>query len=83
MDDKKKHEGLPVPGYMPQDNDSLALVAKNKYDEEALLRRMDELANNPDVDKRWLAIARTDIEKGFMALNRSVFKPSRVKMPGE
>lgn len=28
-----------------------------------------------DVDKRWLAIAKTDLQKGFMALVRSVAKP--------
>ena len=30
----------------------------------------------PTVDKRWLAIARTDLQKGFMALVRSIAKPS-------
>jgi hypothetical protein len=30
---------------------------------------------------RWLAIGKTDIEKGFMAVNRSVFRPSRVALP--
>lgn len=29
-----------------------------------------------DVDKRWLAIAKTDLQKGFMSLVRSVAKPT-------
>jgi hypothetical protein len=29
----------------------------------------------PNVDKRWLAIARTDLQKGFMSLVRSVARP--------
>ena len=29
----------------------------------------------PDIDKRWLAIAKTDLQKGFMALVRSIAKP--------
>ena len=29
----------------------------------------------PDVDKRWLAIAQTDLQKGFMALVRSIARP--------
>lgn len=33
------------------------------------------------VDQRWLAIAKTDMEKAFMALNRAVFQPGRVKLP--
>lgn len=28
-----------------------------------------------EVDKRWLAIAKTDLQKGFMALTRSIAKP--------
>lgn len=28
-----------------------------------------------DVDARWLAIAKTDLQKGFMALTRAVAKP--------
>lgn len=28
------------------------------------------------VDKRWVAIARTDLQKGFMALVRSVAQPT-------
>ena len=31
--------------------------------------------NNSDIDKRWLAIARTDLQKGIMALVRSVARP--------
>lgn len=27
------------------------------------------------IDKRWLAIAKTDLQKGFMALIRSIAKP--------
>ena len=29
----------------------------------------------PNIDKRWLAIAQTDLQKGFMALVRSIAKP--------
>lgn len=31
-------------------------------------------------DPRWLAIARTHIQEGFMALNRAVFQPQRIKL---
>lgn len=33
------------------------------------------------VDKRWLAIARTDFQRAYMALNRAVFQPQRVRLP--
>lgn len=34
-----------------------------------------------DADKRWLAVARTHFQEGFMALNRAVFQPQRIKLP--
>ena len=75
-----EHKGLPVPGYVPQSQFNVDTVATNKRMEETLLQVLDGLATLPDVDKRWLAIGRTHIEEGFMAINRSVFKPSRVKL---
>lgn len=40
---------------------------------------MDFLATLDYVDKRWLAISRTQLEQAFMALNRSIFKPQRLE----
>jgi hypothetical protein len=40
-----------------------------------------EINTGPEVDKRWLAIARTGFEQAFMALNRSVFQPGRIRLP--
>ena len=75
-----KHDGLPVAGYKPQREEAVRLVNENKYAEEAVLQLLDELAARDDVDKRWLAIGRTQIEQGFMAVNRAVFQPERVKL---
>ena len=75
------HKGLPVEGYRDQDLGSVALVNVNKRLEESILRALDGLAKVETIDKRWLAIGRTSIEQGFMAVNRSVFKPGRVKLP--
>lgn len=36
---------------------------------------IDSLGANPDTDGRWLSIAKTDLQKGFMALTRAVAKP--------
>lgn len=65
-------------GYRPQDNTTVDLVNRNKLVEEHVLRMLDELKDNPATDQRWLAIGRTAIEQGFMAVNRSIFKPGRV-----
>lgn len=76
-----KHDGLPVAGYKPQNGEAVELVNRNKLAEERILRILDELATIEAVDKRWLAIGRTQIEQGFMAVNRSIFKPGRVTLP--
>ena len=75
------HPGLPVKGYEKQSTSNVDLVNANKEIEERVLRMLDELKELEGVDQRWLATGRTDIEKGFMAVNRSIFKPSRVEIP--
>ena len=35
----------------------------------------DKVASMVGVDSRWVAIAKTDLQKGFMALIRSIAKP--------
>jgi hypothetical protein len=77
------HKPLPVAGYVGQSDEKIALVNRNKEIEEETLRILDNLANRADVDKRHLALARTNIEQGFMWLNRSIFQPQRIKLPGD
>ncbi len=77
-----EHKGLPVAGYQPQSDANVAMVNVNKTLEEHLLRLMDQL-HGKDVDWRWLQIARTHIEQGFMAWNRAIFKPARIAMPDD
>ena len=78
MSTDKTHTGLPVHGYQEQPEGKVELVNANKVAEEKILRSIDQLTGHPAYDQRWLAIARTDIEKGFMALNRAVFRPQRL-----
>ena len=37
---------------------------------------IDKLRSNPDIDKRWLDIAETDLQKGVMSLVRSIARPT-------
>lgn len=76
-----EHTPIPVSGYVPQTGARVDIVNRNKEAEERILRLLDSLGGQPDVDKRWLAIGRTHIEQGFMAVNRAVFLPTRVKLP--
>ena len=78
-----QHDGLPVSGYRPQSTESVDAVNMNKELEERVLRRLDFLKHHEKVDQRWLAIARTQIEQGFMAFNRAIFQPARVKLSEE
>lgn len=71
----------PIRGYTDQSEVNKELVNINKELEERVLRIIDKYMNNADIDKRWAAIAKTHLEQGFMALNRSVFKPQRIKLP--
>jgi hypothetical protein len=87
----EKVEGLPVMGYQPQASDNISRVNEAKSLEERVLRHLDRLLGTtkmttpgdtePAYDARWLAIARTHIELGFMAANRAVFQPQRVELP--
>lgn len=76
-----KDGALPVAGYKPQTDGKVKLVNGFKYDEERILRKLDELKDHGGIDQRWLAIGRTQLEQAFMAVNRSVFKPGRVELP--
>lgn len=79
-DPTKPHSGLPVAGYRPQSDEAVALVNASKQAEERVLRLLDDLKGRADVDQRWLAIGRTQIEQGFMAANRAVFQPARATL---
>jgi len=70
------------PIYGAQVADLVVAAQYFKIIEEALLRALDEL-DVEGVDPRWFAIGRTQIEQGFMAITRAIFKPERMKFPGD
>ena len=73
-------KGLPVPGYRLQSQEAINKVKSFKELEEILLRAADVLRKDPEVDQRWLAIGITNLEQAFMAINRSIFKPTRISL---
>lgn len=77
--------GLPVHGYTDQPADKIDLVNANKITEERLLRQIEHLQAiaEPGEQPRWLAIAKTDVQKAFMSLNRAIFNPQRVSLDGD
>lgn len=50
----------------------LQRIAETKSVVLALLAEMEK---TPHLDKRWQAIGKTDLQKGFMALDRAVRQP--------
>lgn len=75
-----EHTPLPVHGYQQQPQSAVDQVNHNKLTEEHILRQLDMMTHNSRYDQRWLAIARTQIEQGFMAWNRAIFRPARVNL---
>ena len=71
---------MKVAGYRPLEKHRVEVVNENKALEELILRQIDTLMAMHDLnpDPRWIALAKTHLEIGFMALNRSVFQPERI-----
>lgn len=81
------HTGLPVSGYQPQSDHNVELVNHFKELEERLLREIDAMRDSPGTtpryDQRFLSIAQTHFQEGFMSLNRAVFQPQRIRLPDD
>lgn len=52
---------------------AMNMIKKVAQEVEGALQDVEQLLG---VDKRWLAIARTDLQKGFMAAVRSIAQPT-------
>lgn len=76
-----EHDGLPVKGYRPQSQERVDLANACKVVEEESLRLLETLEQRMDVDHRCLAVARTNMQQGWMWAVRGIFQPERVKLP--
>ena len=63
-----------IKGYRELDENEIALMNTVKEYGAGLEAMIDSLEAN-DVDKRWVAIGRTHLQQGLMALTRSIAKP--------
>jgi hypothetical protein len=84
------HQPMPVAGYTGQSDENVTLANKLKHAEERYLRILDELmaANGTHVpgsptkyDGRFIALARTAMQEANMWAVRSIFQPTRIKLP--
>lgn len=65
-----------VTGYRRLNEDEITWLNAGKSLANRVGDFVESLNDDPTVDKRWLAIARTDLQKGFMSLIRSIAKPT-------
>ena len=70
MSDKPK-----ITGYRDLSTEEVDAMNQVKATANAVGALLDEIAAKPDIDKRWVAIARTDLQQGFMALTRAIAQP--------
>lgn len=64
-----------ITGYRQLTQQEVAAINYVKNVGNDIGRLLDEVANLPLVDMRWLAIARTHLQEGFMFITRAIAKP--------
>lgn len=64
-----------IKGYKELSQEQIDLMNKVKSCGEELMELEARLRDDPETDKRWVSIGVTDLQKGLMALTRSVAKP--------
>jgi hypothetical protein len=72
VDNQHQH----IKGYRDLSEAEIALMNKVKAIAEDVGHLVDEMADLPGADGRWVAIGKTDLQKGFMALVRSIARPT-------
>ena len=63
-------------GYRQLTTEEATLMNQIKEIGNEVGRLVEGLNLNPVTDKRWVAIARTELQQGFMALTRAVAQPT-------
>lgn len=65
-----------ITGYRELTENEIILINKVKALAEEVGATVESFTGSTIIDQRWLAIAKTDLQKGFMALTRSVAQPT-------
>ena len=64
-----------IKGYRDLTQEDIDAMNSAKTLEESVLSYITLLENVGKSNPRWLAIAKTDLQKGFMALGRAIARP--------
>ncbi len=65
-----------ITGYRELDESEIYSMNQAKEMASCVGDVIEKLETSAGVDKRWLAIAKTDLQKGFMSLVRAIAKPT-------
>lgn len=71
---KDQHEK--IKGYRDLSQEEIDLMNECKELAEKVGELVNKIQDHPDNDRRWSSIGGTDLQKGFMALIRSVAQPT-------
>ena len=65
-----------ITGYRDLSQEEINLMNMIKGLAERVGAELEIVNQHPSTDKRWVAIAKTDLQKGFMAAVRSIAQPT-------
>lgn len=72
MDNQHKH----IKGYRDLSEQEISLMNRIKEHGAETEKLLEEIKTIPNIDQRWLSIGITDLQKGFMAVIRSIARPT-------
>lgn len=75
MNEAKPQDGSTVKGYRSLTETEIGAMNDLKAISRKFIEELDMLLTNGEYDKRWLAIARTDMQTACMAACRAVTRP--------
>lgn len=75
IEEKMDNQHRLITGYRELNESEIGLMNQIKKMANDMGLFMDSLNANENIDKRWLVIAKTDLQKGFMCLIRSIARP--------
>ena len=65
-----------IKGYRDLSEEEIALMNEAKELAEQVGVLVNKIMDTPQVDLRWTAIGKTDLQKGFMSLIRGIAQPT-------
>lgn len=65
-----------IKGYRDLSQEEIDLMNEVKELAVTIEILVDKILNTNDIDTRWCSIAKTDLQTGFMALVRSIARPT-------